>query len=280
MIGAELKSLKGVEYEYLWHGDPAYWHRSAPILFPAIGRFKDDRTFFNNKAYQIPKHGFLKNMRFTVVSHDETNLILGFDANDETKNMYPFQFEFRVHYVLDHSTLTTTLTVKNTGDEPMPFHIGGHPAFKIPIEPNERFEDYAIHFPKIEHFNSPKVVLENGTIDWTKTARSFKSLRVLPLCYEDFKDDALIFDNIKSDYVILQNKRGTQGVKFSFEGFKTLAIWTPSHIHSPFLCLEPWIGCADSPDSTGVFLDKKDVIVLPSHQQLTKSYSITVLHQG
>ena len=36
--GAELISLKKRGREYMWNGDPAFWNRRAPILFPAVGK--------------------------------------------------------------------------------------------------------------------------------------------------------------------------------------------------------------------------------------------------
>ena len=38
-FGAELQSLKdaGSGREYMWSGDPAYWKRVSPVLFPWVG---------------------------------------------------------------------------------------------------------------------------------------------------------------------------------------------------------------------------------------------------
>ena len=42
--GAELSSIqkKATNTEYLWQADPAYWGRHAPVLFPIVGRLKED----------------------------------------------------------------------------------------------------------------------------------------------------------------------------------------------------------------------------------------------
>ena len=42
--GAELKSVKSkaTGQEYMWQADPKYWGRTSPILFPFVGRLKND----------------------------------------------------------------------------------------------------------------------------------------------------------------------------------------------------------------------------------------------
>ena len=49
--GAELISLKSKEsnLEYIWQGDPEYWGRHAPVLFPFVGRLKDDQYTYQGE---------------------------------------------------------------------------------------------------------------------------------------------------------------------------------------------------------------------------------------
>lgn len=276
LIGAELKSLKDQDAEYIWNSNPTYWHHSAPILFPAIGRFLHDTTVIDGKPYSIPKHGFVKDMRFEILNHQEDEITLFLDANDETLAVYPYQFRFIIHYKLINKSLITSMSVKNSDDHTIYFNIGGHPAFNCPIDPSESFTDYMISFPKEEQFNSPKVMIDSGTIDWNQTNKSFPPFYDLHLTYSDFKDDALIFNQPKSAYVTLQNNTRTKGIEFHFDGFNTLGIWTPSNIESPFVCLEPWVGCADSPDGSGVFVEKKDIIALKKNNTYHVNYTIII----
>lgn len=59
-LGAEMKSLvdKQTAQEYLWHGDPAYWGRTSPILFPFVGGCKNNEMSYDGQVYPVPKHGF------------------------------------------------------------------------------------------------------------------------------------------------------------------------------------------------------------------------------
>ena len=59
-LGAELKSLKSLPdgREYMWQGDPAYWGRTSPVLFPIVGGLKDGRYRVDGREYAMGQHGF------------------------------------------------------------------------------------------------------------------------------------------------------------------------------------------------------------------------------
>ena len=41
--GAELQSIRKGDVEYLWQGDPAFWGRRSPVLFPIVGSVWESR---------------------------------------------------------------------------------------------------------------------------------------------------------------------------------------------------------------------------------------------
>ena len=41
-MGAQLTSLALNGNEYLWQGDPAFWGKHAPILFPIVGSLRNN----------------------------------------------------------------------------------------------------------------------------------------------------------------------------------------------------------------------------------------------
>lgn len=49
--GAELFSVKrkADSREYLWQGDPAFWGRRSPVLFPVVGKYKDLKTRYEER---------------------------------------------------------------------------------------------------------------------------------------------------------------------------------------------------------------------------------------
>src|SRR3954447_13717083 len=62
--GAELCSLKNAfQHELVWQAGPA-WPRHAPILFPIVGRLKNDALHVRGKSYPMKQHGFARDLDF------------------------------------------------------------------------------------------------------------------------------------------------------------------------------------------------------------------------
>lgn len=51
-LGAEMKSLKDnrTGLEYLWEGDPAFWKRASPVLFPLVGNYRDQESVYEGRT--------------------------------------------------------------------------------------------------------------------------------------------------------------------------------------------------------------------------------------
>ena len=51
-LGAEMKSLKDnrTGLEYLWEGDPAFWKRTSPVLFPLVGNYRDQERVYEDRT--------------------------------------------------------------------------------------------------------------------------------------------------------------------------------------------------------------------------------------
>ena len=61
--GAELCSIKDkAGTEYLFDANPAYWGRSAPVLFPFVGSLKNKSFVYEGKSYQMGQHGFAQGL--------------------------------------------------------------------------------------------------------------------------------------------------------------------------------------------------------------------------
>ncbi|MBC8569519.1 aldose 1-epimerase family protein [Zongyangia hominis] len=275
--GAELVSLVDIlGQEHLWCGDPSYWGRTAPVLFPVIGCLKDGKTRIGEKEYRIPKHGFARDEEFEVLYQKDNAICLSLKYNDRLLQMYPYRFELQVSYTVGANSVETKFTVLNLDDKDIFFTVGGHPAFRCPVSGEEPFESYAVTFEEEEDLFSPQLD-ENGIIQTGKTVKILDKSRSFGVKYALFENDALIFDHPRSKKVTLFSKLSGQGVELSFEGFSTLGIWTPAGKQAPFLCLEPWIGMADRDDETGAFEEKKDAVRLPVGKSFSCAYRMEII---
>jgi galactose mutarotase-like enzyme len=85
--GAELQSIvhKSFGMDYLWNGNPAFWAKHSPVLFPIIGNLKNDTYSYMGKSYQLPRHGFARDMNFEVEKQSQREIIFLLKSDSETK---------------------------------------------------------------------------------------------------------------------------------------------------------------------------------------------------
>lgn len=273
--GAELKKLEGKNgVNYIWYSDPKYWSYSAPFLWPTVGCLKDKKTYFNGVLYKHRQHGILRNQEFKLVSQKEDELSFENRYSSDTLKEYPFKYKATVTYKLAGKKLFTNIEIENLDSIDMPFNIGGHPAFNCPLYDGEKFSDYVIEFSEEESFDSPHV-MPNATLDFSRIDARYRGLKTLNLNKNMFFLDTIINTKVKSKSVKLLNPKGL-GIKFSFAGFKTFAIWTPFN-DAPFVCLEPWNGYNDLVDSDKDFLKKADLIILKPNCKYQVGYTMEII---
>lgn len=260
--GAELVSFKSDDgFEHIWQGDPKYWGGHAPVLFPIVGALRSGRTRIKGEWFEMNRHGFARSQEFEVVRKEEDSVTLSIAANEASRAQYPFEFRFTVTYSLTGSSITTAFKVENTGDEPLPFCVGGHPGFNLPIAPDEVFEDYDIVFDKPETQKCPEIDLRECLIDFDKVTYTLNDEQVIPLQHSLFYRDALVFSDLNSTYVSLKSRKSGRGVMMEFSGFSMLGIWSAAN-DGPYVALEPWTGCATATSEGDEFLEKRGMQTL------------------
>ncbi len=273
--GGELVSLKDADgLEYIWQGDPAFWTGQNPILFPIVGSLKDGKVNIGGKSVEMGRHGFARNMEFSPVEQGEDFVTLELRENEETLSCYPFPFSLKVTHRLLDDGFSTAFTVKNTGDAPMPFCIGGHTAIRCPLQEGERFEDYELLFAESERADS-RLLSPEGIILHDGRRPMLNERGVLPLNYDIFAEmDTIIFSMLRSGRVSLVHRERGQGVCLDFHEFPMVAFWTKPG--APYLCLEPWQGCAAYDNESGRFEDKPFCAVLAPGKEKSLTYAFHI----
>jgi len=264
--GAELTSIKYKDYEYLWQADSKFWGRHAPVLFPIVGKLKNNECTIKGEIYSMSQHGFARDMDFEVFAQTEISITFILTNNEETMKKYPYEFELYIKYEIVDNKVLVKYTVVNAGNDNMFFSIGAHPAFNIEGE----FNDCAIEFDKNETQN--KIFVENGLIKFTDEIR-LDNTNTLKLNNNSFAEDAIIFKDLESSTVTLSSK-GDRKVKMNIAGFPYLGIWSKEN--APFICIEPWFGIADTEEHDGTFRKKKGIIELDIGEEFEAGYSIEV----
>lgn len=279
--GAEITSIKENKdnTEYIWNADKAYWGRHAPILFPIVGKIKDNTCRIDGIEYTMTQHGFARDKKFDIVDKSDEKVIFRLSWSEETLKMYPFKFELYLQYELKDNKLEITYKVRNVDNKKIYFSIGAHPGFNCPIicnnnELTTNFEDYYLEFDECESA-SISMVNGDGLLKIQKELLLNNSNKI-NLSHELFIRDALIFSDLKSKKVSLKNKKNTKEMTFNFEGFPYLGIWSLPK-GAPFVCIEPWFGHADFEDFKGDFKDKDGILSLEALGEFLCNYSISIL---
>lgn len=267
-FGAELISLKNnSKREYIWEGNPDFWGKHSPILFPIVGSLKNNSYCYNNITYHLLRHGFAREMEFEIIEKTDVKVVFSLKETTLTLKKYPFHFELQISYSLANSILKIGFKVINNNEFSMPFSIGAHPAFALPND----FENYELQFEKSESLVVSK--LENDLISNANYSLSLENNN-LPLSYSLFENDALIFKKIAPKTVaIVENK--VPFLKVHFNDFPSLGIWTKSQ--APFICIEPWLGYADTLENNGNLEDKEGIQILGVNQTFESNYFIEIL---
>lgn len=186
--------------------------------------------------------------------------------------------EFLLHaeYRLSGKSLTVRYQVDNTGTEPMPFFVGGHPGFNCPLAPGEDYSDYELVFPQKETCTVPTPVTETGLIDMTHRTPFLNDSDTIPLDHALFHKDAVILDAIQSRSITLRSKKSGKGVRVDFADFPYLILWSSAN-DGPFVALEPWTGLSTCDDEDDVLEHKRNVQMVKPGESKSYQFTITVL---
>jgi galactose mutarotase-like enzyme len=270
--GAELASVidQRDQTQYVWQADPAHWGRHAPVLFPIVGRLREDQYQHRGQPYRLTQHGFARDCAFELTETDPDFLQFVLQADVETLAVYPFDFALGIRYTLADRSLTVAYTVENRGEAVMPFGLGAHPAFTCPLVPGELMTDYDLVF---SHPETAARHLLAGGLYTGETEPVLTDADRIPVTPTLFDQDALVFHELASEWVALRSRVSGREVRVSLAGFPYLGLW--SKPGAPFVCLEPWQGLADYTDASGDMTDKPGMHLLMPEQVHQAAYVLT-----
>jgi galactose mutarotase-like enzyme len=256
--GGELTSFynKATKIEHLWQADAAIWPWHAPNLFPVVGGLINNQLLVDGKAYEMSRHGFNRTSELLLLSFSEQSAWFSLPNSEKTLAKYPYKFDFQIHYDLIDDALRVTYKVINHDKKPIYFSVGAHPAFNIPFNAGEKYEDYYLEFETAE-------LLETHQL----SADGFFNGHTLPVPMQDnnklfltrdlFNSDALVFKDLHSRVVTIKSTRHDQTLTVEFPHFNYLGIWAKPG--ADFVCIEPWLGCADT-EGRKVDISEKEAI--------------------
>lgn len=278
-LGAELTSVRDhrTNTEYLWNGDPAYWKRHAPILFPFVGSLKNKSYRYDGKIHPMAQHGFARDMEFTLIKKMDNEIWLSLDATKETLEEYPFGFRLELGYHLEGKTITVLWRVINQDNKTMYFSIGGHPAFACPLNENGKQSEYYLQFDTNQPLHY-RLINEEGMVvkkpfDQQELLETDNG--IMAIDPHMFDKDALIIEHNQCHEVSLLNPSKKPYLTVTFDA-PLFGLWSPAGKNAPFICIEPWYGRCDSSDFDGTLEEREWGNVLAAGKQFEASFTITI----
>ncbi|SCY00586.1 aldose 1-epimerase family protein [Microvirga guangxiensis] len=270
-LGAELVALQDeAGHDLLWDGEPTFWTGRSPLLFPIVGRLRDDRTLIEGRPYSMKQHGFARASTFDIVDAGTESCRLRLSASDETREQYPFDFRLDVTYRVDGARLVFTASVFNLENRAIPVSFGFHPALRWPLPYGGKREAHEIRFEKAEAASLH--TLAEGLVGEASRPSPLQGDR-LPLHDGLFQDGALVWSELKSR-TVRYGVPGRRSLSVSFPDMPHLGIWTKPG--AGYVCIEPWQGYADPVGFAGEFKDKPGIVMIPAGENRDFSTEIIV----
>ncbi|MFX3616653.1 MAG: aldose 1-epimerase family protein [Sporolactobacillus sp.] len=278
-LGAEIQSVTNRQegFEYLWNGNPNFWPRHAPILFPSIGNSNEDVYYLNDRPFKMTQHGFARDYPFEQLNTSETHVSFCQKDCEKTYELFPFHYSLQIDYDLVDNQLRTNFRITNLDELPMPFSIGSHPAFNVPINYKGNFEDYYLRtYPKVNQL----MIFET-----TLRPKPFRSGRIvgfghdykglIHLTHDLFHNGLLIFQNPGIDSIELFSPKTKHSITLNIKEFPYFTLWTTEDYPSPFLCIEPFAGLPDVFGKSVDWYQKEGNQTIDMKKQLKIAYSIS-----
>lgn len=271
-MGAELMSIKSVKdgLEYIWQGDPTYWARRSPTLFPIVGMLNGDKYMYDGKEYEMEIHGFAKTSEFELVQKSMDSLVFRLVESKQTLKKYPFKFELYTSYKLKDNAVLIGHRVVNKEKGYIWFSIGEHPGFNCPLFENETMEDYSLMLEKEEKIN--RKFLENGLLT-DKEELFLGNEKEVKLSKSLFESRAVILQGLQSKSAAIVSRNHKRKVTITLEGYPYLGIWSPE-TGAPFVCIEPWYGVASGVNSSRNLTEKEGILSLNKGKEFNCGYRI------
>lgn len=242
--GCELISVirKEDNREYMWCGDPVFWKRHSPVLFPLVGKLKENTYRYEGIDYKMSQHGFARDMDFEVTKKTDTEIRMTLCETEDTFKQFPFTFELECGFQLEGNQIQVLWQVRNTNKKEMYFSIGGHPAFATPPG-KDNMVGTTMLFDSHNQTMRYGLLNENGLLK-EETYEVELQQRTVEVKKDLFDQDAWIIENNQAHKVsLLENGQAFVTVEFDAPVF---GLWSPAGKEIPFLCIEPWYGRSDS----------------------------------
>jgi aldose 1-epimerase len=239
-------------------GDKRPSGNGIPILFPYPNRIRGGHYTWKSRDYHIDPaaaafdplgnaiHGFCLDRPWRVTNRDEQfvvgEFVLSTDAPDRLP-FWPADFGIEVRYELRGPALRADIRVWNPSDTPLPWGLGTHPYFRVPLSPNSDPSHCLIIAPAAQAWELAEFLPtgKQTAIDPSRDLRDGAYFGEIQ--WDDVLTD-LEHSGDSVECVIMDESAGLQISQLCDAGFRELVVYTPPGRNS--VCLEPYTCVTDA----------------------------------
>lgn len=217
-----------------------------PILFPFNARCFDagDIHFWRDlqgERRPMPMHGIARQGTFKLDQIDDAGFRAIFEPTPDDRNVYPYDYEFRVTYRFTERKLICEFSLANLGTAPIPWSAGHHFYFAAPWTENDSRDDYFIKLPSAESYRQTDTgaLIEGPNISRLST---LSNPDLVDTIHMGLAGNTVNFGP-KDDSETISVSLGAAAKPDPDAAFVT---WTASP-DVPYYCVEPWMGPPNAP---------------------------------
>jgi aldose 1-epimerase len=265
----------GEDIEVLWSepefvtGQAKASHSGIPILFPFPGRLRGSHLAYEGHTYPLGSddglgnaiHGFVLNRPWRIVEMLPQRVTGEFHASIDEPGLvkrWPADFRLVVSYELKGNSLACDIEVQNPGTSRLPFGLGLHPYFRVPLGAGGRADDCRVTVPAGEYWELHNML---------PTGRRLPASERLPTAARGDLTGAMRFADMQLDDVFTGLTASDGSVRTTIEdphhgrllelvfdaAFRECVVYNPSHREA--VCIEPYTCVPDAYELQATGLD-------------------------
>ena len=218
-----------------------------PVLFPFPGRIEGTVFHWEGKDYSLPAgdgqgnaiHGFVHERPWRVIEQHPDQLVGQFQASLDDPQLlehWPADFVITADYRVQRNQLACSYRVQNPGDTPLPYGLGTHPYFALPLG-GSSVAACRLQLPVAERWELVEMI-PTGRQLALEPDEDYRA----GVALEDLKLDD-IFTGLSTDgdqvvTSILDPGSGLRVTQSFDDSFPHCVVYTPPHREA--ICIEPY----------------------------------------
>ena len=249
---------------------PDGWDGRAPLLWPAVGRSftheqiarrrrtgrkpRSCRVTLAGRERAFPIHGFARRRAWVLDSYGNDAasawVKCSLRSSRDTRKAYPFDFDLRVTHRLAGGKIVSQYEMTaGANDGPMPFAIGNHVSFRIPLGGRGKYQDCTVRTPARRKYDLTDIGLLSGR------SRRISLERPAQLTKPIYADTFLggytsrnawveLCDPASVTVRISQAEKPVAGKRLAHQQDYHFVFW--GNPGCGYFCPEPWIGAPNA----------------------------------